>query len=207
MTDMTELSARIRSRREELGISQEELAHRLGYSTKSSISKIETGANDVPRSKLEEFAQALDTTVSYLMGLPAEFSAASERPFSAVPIPLIGSIACGTPILAEENIERYIGVDIGCKADFALVCHGDSMLPDIRDGDVVFIHSQPVVEQGEVAAVRIGDEATLKHFHRQGDTVMLLADNTAVCPPMIFTGKQLEDIKIEGKAVGVWHWM
>ena len=58
------------------------------------------------------------------------------------------------------------------------------------------------VEQGEIAAVRIGEEATLKHFHRQGETVMLLADNAAVCPPMIFAGPQLEEIQIEGRAVG-----
>ena len=58
------------------------------------------------------------------------------------------------------------------------------------------------MENGEIAAVRIGEEATLKHFHRQGETVMLLADNAAVCPPMIFAGPQLEEIQIEGRAVG-----
>ena len=87
-------------------------------------------------------------------------------------------------------------------ADFALTCHGSSMAPTICDGDIVCIRCQPEVEQGEIAAVRIGDEATLKHFHRQGDTVMLLADNAAVCPPMVFAGPQLEEIQIEGRAVG-----
>ena len=74
--------------------------------------------------------------------------------------------------------------------------------PTICDGDIVCIRRQPEVEQGEIAAVRIGEEATLKHFHRQGETVMLLADNTAVCPPMVFAGPQLEEIQIEGRAVG-----
>ena len=87
-------------------------------------------------------------------------------------------------------------------ADFALTCHGSSMAPTICDGDIVCIRRQPEVEQGEIAAVRIGEEATLKHFHRQGETVMLLADNTAVCPPMVFAGPQLEEIQIEGRAVG-----
>lgn len=87
--------------------------------------------------------------------------------------------------------------------DFALTCHGDSMSPTICDGDIVCIRCQPEVEQGEIAAVRIGGEATLKHFHRQGDAVMLLADNAAVCPPMIFTGLQLEELHIEGRAVGL----
>ncbi len=76
------------------------------------------------------------------------------------------------------------------------------MSPTICDGDIVCIRCQPEVEQGEIAAVRIGGEATLKHFHRQGDAVMLLADNAAVCPPMIFTGLQLEELHIE-RAVGL----
>ena len=113
-----------------------------------------------------------------------------------------GSIACGTPITAEQNIERYIGVPAAWHADFALTCHGDSMSPTICDGDIVCIRCQPEVEQGEIAAVRIGDEATLKHFHRQGNAVVLIADNTAVCPPMVYTGSQLEEVCIEGRAVG-----
>ena len=108
-----------------------------------------------------------------------------------VRVPLVGSIACGTPITAEQNIECYIGVPAAWHADFALTCHGSSMAPTICDGDIVCIRRQPEVEQGEIAAVRIGEEATLKHFHRQGETVMLLADNTAVCPPMVFAGPQL----------------
>ena len=119
-----------------------------------------------------------------------------------VRVPLVGSIACGTPITAEQNIECYIGFPAAWHADFALTCHGSSMAPTICDGDIVCIRRQPEVEQGEIAAVRIGEEATLKHFHRQGETVMLLADNAAVCPPMIFAGPQLEEIQIEGRAVG-----
>ena len=119
-----------------------------------------------------------------------------------VRVPLVGSIACGIPITAEQNIECYIGVPAAWHADFALTCHGSSMAPTICDGDIVCIRRQPEGEQGEIAAVRIGEEATLKHFHRQGETVMLLADNTAVCPPMVFAGPQLEEIQIEGRAVG-----
>ena len=92
-------------------------------------------------------------------------------------VPLVGSIACGTPITAEQNIECYIGVPAAWHADFALTCHGSSMAPTICDGDIVCIR-------------------------RQGETVMLLADNTAVCPPMVFAGPQLEEIQIEGRAVG-----
>ena len=200
----TDLSSRIRQRREQLGLSQEELAARMGYRSKSSITKLEKGINDLPRAKLEELAAALDTTPAWLMGLvdlpfpPLGFEPLPEM----VRVPLVGSIACGTPITAEQNIECYIGVPAAWHADFALTCHGSSMAPTICDGDIVCIRRQPEVEQGEIAAVRIGEEATLKHFHRQGETVMLLADNTAVCPPMVFAGPQLEEIQIEGRAVG-----
>ena len=200
----TDLSSRIRQRREQLGLSQEELAARMGYRSKSSITKLEKGINDLPRAKLEELAAALDTTPAWLMGLvdlpfpPPGFEPLPEM----VRVPLVGSIACGTPITAEQNIECYIGVPAAWHADFALTCHGSSMAPTICDGDIVCIRRQPEVEQGEIAAVRIGEEATLKHFHRQGETVMLLADNTAVCPPMVFAGPQLEELQIEGRAVG-----
>lgn len=200
----TDLSSRIRQRREQLSLSQEELAARMGYRSKSSITKLEKGINDLPRAKLEELAAALDTTPAWLMGLadlpcpPPDFEPLPEM----VRVPLVGSIACGTPITAEQNIECYIGVPAAWHADFALTCHGSSMAPTICDGDIVCIRRQPEVEQGEIAAVRIGEEATLKHFHRQGETVMLLADNTAVCPPMVFAGPQLEEIQIEGRAVG-----
>ncbi len=203
---MSVLSVRIRQRREELGLSQEELASRMGYRSKSSITKIEKGVNDIPQNKLEDFAAALETSTAWLLGLEGG-EAAVPPGFDPLPrmtrVPLVGSIACGTPITAEQNIERYIGVPADWHADFALTCHGDSMAPTIRDGDIVCIRRQPEVEQGQIAAVRVGEEATLKHFHRQGDTVMLLADNAAVCPPMVYTGPQLAELQIEGKAVGL----
>ena len=203
MSDI-DLSSRIRQRREQLSLSQEELAARMGYRSKSSITKLEKGINDLPRAKLEELAAALGTTPAWLMGLvDLPFPPPGFEPLPEMArVPLVGSIACGTPITAEQNIECYIGVPAAWHADFALTCHGSSMAPTICDGDIVCIRRQPEVEQGEIAAVRIGEEATLKHFHRQGETVMLLADNTAVCPPMVFAGPQLEEIQIEGRAVG-----
>ena len=200
---MSELSTRLRLRREVLGLSQEELAQRMGYRSKSSITKLEKGINDIPQSKLEELAAALETSPAYLLGLdtPCTPPPGFEPLPKMVQVPLVGSIACGTPILAEQNIESYIGVPAAWHADFALTCHGDSMAPTICDGDIVCIRCQPEVEQGEIAAVRIGEEATLKHFHQQGSTVILSADNAA-CPPMVYAGQQLEEIRIEGRAVG-----
>ncbi len=127
----TDLSSRIRQRREQLSLSQEELAARMGYRSKSSITKLEKGINDLPRAKLEELAAALDTTPAWLMGLvdlpcpPPGFEPLPEM----VRVPLVGSIACGTPITAEQNIECYIGVPAAWHADFALTCHGSSMAP------------------------------------------------------------------------------
>lgn len=132
---MSELSTRLRLRRKELGLSQEELAQRMGYRSKSSITKLEKGVNDLPQAKLEELAAALETTPAYLLGLDAPCPPPGFEPLPAmVRVPLIGSIACGTPITAEQNVERYIGVPAAWRADFALTCHGNSMSPTICDG-------------------------------------------------------------------------
>ena len=205
---MATLYDRIRSRRTELGLTVEELAHKMGYKDKSSISKIENGKADIPQSKIAAFADALETTPAYLMGWEEQPAPQTPIPpgFRPLPemvqVPLIGTIACGTPITAEQNVKSYIGIPAAWHADFALECHGDSMAPTICDGDVVCIRSQPEVEQGQIAAVRIGEEATLKHFHRQGEVVSLNAANHAVCTPKVFAGQELEEMAIEGLAVG-----
>ena len=198
----------LQQRRKQLGLSQRHVADLVGVS-EATISRWESGQiADMKRKYIRAYADALQTTTDFIMtGEAGEEAAPVPAGFEPLPamkmVPLIGSIACGTPITAEQNIERYIGVPAAWHADFALTCHGDSMSPTIRDGDIVCIRSQPEVEQGQIAAVRIGEEATLKHFHRQGDAVMLLADNTAVCPPMIYTGPQLAEVQIEGRAVGL----
>ena len=200
---------RMKQRRKELGFSAEKIAERLGVSP-ATIYRYEKGdIEKVPVDSLAELARILQTTPAYLMGweeqpepkrptIPKGFSPMPEM----VQVPLIGSIACGTPITAEQNVKSYIGVPAAWHADFALECHGDSMAPTICDGDVVCIRSQPEVEQGQIAAVRIGEEATLKHFYFQNGVMTLLADNPAVCPPMVYTGPQLEDVQVEGLAVG-----
>lgn len=203
---------RMKQRRKEIGFSAEKVAECLGVSP-ATIYRYEKGdIEKVPVDSLSELAKILQTTPAYLMGWeeqprPAERAQKPIPPgFRPLPemvqVPLIGQIACGTPILAEENIKSYIGVPAAWRADFALECHGDSMSPIICDGDMVCIRSQPEVEQGQIAAVRIGEEATLKHCYYQNGVVQLIADNPAVCPPMVYTGPELEDIEIEGLAVG-----
>lgn len=122
--------------------------------------------------------------------------------------PLVGSIACGEPITAEENIEDYVDVPENVHCDFCLRCKGDSMIDaGIHDGDVVYIHIQPQVENGQIAAVRIDGEATLKRvfWNEQTQTLQLLAENRNFAP-LVYTGPILDTVQIEGKAVGYTHW-
>ena len=211
---MATLYDRIKSRRTELGLTVEELAHKMGYKDKSSISKIENGKADIPQSKIAAFADALQTTPAYLMGW--EEQPEPKKPtippgFEPMPkmkkIPLIGIIACGEPITAEQNIEKMVDVPENIRCDFSLTCHGDSMVDaGIHDKDVVYIRIQPEVENGEIAAVRIDGEATLKRVYYNPGTLTLMPANPAYAP-MIYAGPQLEEVHIEGKAVGWTHWV
>ena len=205
---MSELSTRLHLRRKELGLSQEELAQRMGYRSKSSITKLEKGINDLPQSKVEELAAALETTPAYLLGLDTPCPPPGFEPLPAMTqVPLIGSIACGTPITAEQNIEKMVDVPENIRCDFSLTCHGDSMVDaGIHDKDVVYIRIQPEVENGEIAAVRIDGEATLKRVYYNPGTLTLMPANPAYAP-MVYTGSQLEEVHIEGKAVGWTHWV
>ena len=211
---MATLYDRIKSRRTELGLTVEELAHKMGYKDKSSISKIENGKADIPQSKIAAFADALQTTPAYLMGW--EEQPEPKKPtippgFEPMPkmkkIPLIGAIACGEPITAEQNIEKMVDVPENIRCDFSLTCHGDSMVDaGIHDKDVVYIRIQPEVENGEIAAVSMDGEATLKRVYYNPGTLTLMPANPAYAP-MIYTGSQLEEVHIEGKAVGWTHWV
>lgn len=200
---MSTIYDRIKARRLELGLTVEELAQQLGYKDKSSISKIENGKADIPQAKVELFARALRTTTAYLMGVDGPALPPGCEPMPPMrQVPLVGRIACGMPILAEQNIEGMISVPEGWRADFVLTCRGDSMAPLILDGDLVAVRSQPEVENGEIAVVRIDDEATLKKVNFDGTTMVLQPLNPAH-PLMTYTGAALADVHIEGKAVGL----
>lgn len=121
-------------------------------------------------------------------------------------IPLVGRIACGTPILAEQNIEDYIDLPGHIHADYALTCQGDSMVnAGIRDGDVVYIREQPEVETGQIAAVIVDEEeATLKRFYFDGTNIQLVAENPRI-PPMVFPGQEVARVRVLGRAVAYTH--
>lgn len=210
---MSTIGDRIKARREALGMTQEELADLLGYRGKSSVSKLESGQGDPGQSKVLAFARALKTTPAYLMGwvedpMPTGIPPGFEPLPKMVKRPLVGSIACGEPITAEENIEDYVDVPEDAHCDFCLRCKGDSMIDaGIHDGDIVYIHIQPEVENGQIAAVRIDGEATLKRvFWDEQQQVLQLAPCNPSMPPMIFTGPVLDTVHVEGKAVGYTHW-
>lgn len=200
------IGERIKLKRQELNMSQEELANKLGYKSRSSINKIEKDGRELPQSKIKAIADALNTTPSYIMGWEEEtFDIYSIPNIIPIPktkkIPLIGEIACGTPILAEQNISDYLSVSSNIKCDFALKCKGESMInARIFDGDIVLIKQQPDVENGEIAAVMIDNEATLKRVYKYENSVELRAENPMVAP-MNFTSDDYKQIRILGKAV------
>lgn len=205
---------RIRQVRQEQDVTQQELADYIGVS-KQAVYKYENNiVTNIPTDKVDAIAKRLKVSPAYLMGW--EEQPEPKKPpippgFEPMPkmkkIPLIGSIACGEPITAEQNIEKMVDVPENIRCDFSLTCHGDSMVDaGIHDKDVVYIRIQPEVENGEIAAVRINGEATLKRVYYNPGTLTLMPANPAYAP-MIYTGPQLEEVHIEGKAVGWTHWV
>lgn len=116
-------------------------------------------------------------------------------------IPLVGTIACGEPILAEENIEDYVNIPKDMAGDFALTCKGDSMInARIFNGDIVYIRQQDTVENGEIAAVLIDNEATLKRVRLFDDHISLEPENP-MYKPLVFWNEEMNTVRILGKAV------
>lgn len=173
---------------------------------KSTVRKWETGEiANMRRDKIAKLAEALHTTPAYLMGWEEEAEALSADNVIPIPkmakIPLIGKIACGEPITATENLEGFVSAPENIPADFALTCKGDSMIgARILDGDIVLIRQQPDVDDGEIAAVLIDNEATLKRVHKKAGCLILNPANPSY-EPIVITGEELADVRIIGKAV------
>lgn len=196
----------MKQRRKELGLSAEAIAEALGISP-ATIYRYENGAIDkVPGDRLAPIAKVLKTSPAYLMGWEENSSKDIPEGFEPMPemsaIPRIGQIACGTPILAQQNIECMDSAPKSWNATFSLVCKGDSMMPSIQDGDLVAIRQQPMVENGEIAVVQIGDEATLKRVYLKKSQIILQPENPEYEPIVLF-GEEINDVKIIGKAVGL----
>ena len=183
---------RIQMKMAEKKISQNRLA-KAAQISQSGLSSIISGASSPKENTLSAIASALDCTIAELLGESPP--GISKMIISSVPI--IGEVACGTPITAQQNIEGYADLPDGIRADFALRCKGDSMSPTFEDGDLVLIRQQPDVEDGQIAVVNVACEATMKHVYHQRNGLLLISDNPKY-KPMIVDG----DIIIHGLAVG-----
>lgn len=183
--------------------------------SRSAISSYLAGRWLAKQDKVYLLAKALNVNEAWLMGydVPMERKTRTTEPLQAnniLPIqkkkiPLLGTIAAGQPIYAEEHIEEYLPIDDDLHADFALKVSGDSMInADINDGDIVFIKKQDTVENGQIAAVLIDDSATLKRFYKIGSVVQLQAENPKYAP-IICSESNCDNCRIIGLAVAVLH--
>ncbi len=202
---------RIPELRKERGISMKQAAEQLGMPYTTYVN-YEKGVRQANSETLIDLANFYNTSIDYMLGKSSDRlqinGAATPIPpgFDPMPdmdtVPLVGRIACGTPITAEQNTEGMVCVPSSWRATFTLICRGSSMEPRIHDGDLVAIRSQEIVETGEIAAVRIGEEATLKHVYLHDNFIELRPENPAF-ESIILTKEEMNTVVIEGKAVGL----
>ena len=198
------IASKLVSLREKLHLTQDEFAELCGLS-RSSIARYETEVNILNRTALQKIAAATNTTVTELLGessqavtsLPGILSVTTRR------VPLLGTVHCGEPSFAEQEFESYVEAGAEIHADFALRAKGDSMTgARIQDGDIVFIRRQDTVNNGEIAAVLIDDEAALKRIrYLPGGMTMLQAENPAYEPIFIGGEGETRVVRILGKAI------
>ena len=174
------------------GITAYQVSKATGISN-ATFSAWKSGSYTPKLDKLKLIAAFLKVDINDLVG-----EGSSERR-----LPILGAVACGTPIFAQENIEGYAVPAYGVKADFCLFAKGDSMVgARIYEGDLVFVKKQPRVNNGEIAVVLIGESATLKRVYLYPDEgKMVLTPENPKYKPLVYTGKELNEIQILGKAV------
>lgn len=197
-------SERIKAVVEKSKLSYQDLEKLTGVK-KSSLQRYVSGVTTkIPLDVIEKLSVAFGVSQEYLMGWDDNKQISNVIPINKErTVPLIGTIACGTPILAEQNVEMQLVLPENViHADFALRCRGDSMInARILDGDIVYIRQQPDVDNGDIAAVLIDDEATLKRVYKTEGQITLMAANDAFAP-LVYTGERLSEVTIIGKAVG-----
>ena len=192
---------KLKELRNKAGIKQSELASILNVAN-TTISNWENDISEPDRESLIRLSDYFNVSVDCLLDRDI-YQHAFDNILSieTKKISLLGEIACGEPIFASEDFESYVECGAEIRADFALRCKGDSMInARVQDGDIVFIRSRPDVENGEIAAVIIDDEATLKRVYKKTNSLILMAENPAY-EPMVYTGSELEQVRILGKAI------
>ena len=197
---------RIKELRVAKGIKQKALADQLGVTT-ASLSYWENDVYDVSPTVLTRIAQIFDVSVDYLIYNDTVKRRKPVGTFSNVipiatkKVPLLGTIACGEPLYAEEQYGEYAVVSNEIDCDFCLRAKGESMTgARINDGDLVFVRQCDAVDNGKIAAVVIDDDATLKRVYLSPDKLVLAAENPAFAP-LVYVGEELDHIKILGEAV------
>ena len=209
---MASIAERMRQAMDARRLTQTDIVNRTGIG-KSSISTYLAGEYEPKQRNLHKIANALDVDPGWLMGLdvpmePMPKPAAAPEvlhhdllPIRRKRVRLLGAIAAGVPIFADEDMETQIAVDYDVKCDFALKVVGDSMInARIQNGDIVFIREQPDVEEGEIAAVIIDDTAALKRVYHIPGGVTLVSENPKYAP-MTFTRENSDSVRIIGKVV------
>lgn len=198
---------RIRRRREELNLTQDELAKKLGYKSRSSVNKVET-SRELSNKKVRQYAEALECSSAYLMGWEEKDGSVAISnifPITTHKLPMLGEIACGKPKYTNEDRESYVDAGTDVKAAFCLKAKGDSMInARIHDGDIVFIRRQDIVENGEIAAVVVNNdsEATLKRFYYyQERATLILKPKNPAYEDLIFQNEELNEVHVLGKAI------
>jgi repressor LexA len=194
----------MKKKRRELGLSLEDVGRAVGLS-KATVYKYESGSiSNVTVEKLEAIARLLNTNPAILMDWVEPPEAGTDVPPKTRGKPRLGSIACGKPILAMQNLEGFDAVPEYAKCDFTLLCRGDSMIgARIRDGDVVCIRRQETAENGQIAAVLVEgeyeSEATLKRVRYLKNGIALWPENPAY-EPLVFIGEEANRVRILGVA-------
>lgn len=200
------VGSRIKEMRKSRKMTLKELGEHIGLS-ESNTKRYEDGQiKTVGIDIIKKIALALDVPASYLTGwedIPQYQKLSNYVPIAKKKIPLLGEIAAGQPIYADEHIEEFLPADDELHADFALKIKGDSMInAQINDGDIVFIRQQSDVDNGQIAAVLIDDSATLKRVYHMNGGLQLQAENPKY-PPMIYGKNNCDECRILGLAVAV----
>lgn len=201
---------RLKELRKERGLLQKDIANYLQIAV-STYSYWEQGTYEPDNQSLNKLAEYFDVSVDYLLGRTDDrnivgtsiFDFDGISPIATHRIPMLGDIACGEPIYADEDRESYVLAGTDINADFCLTARGDSMIgARIHDGDIVFCRSQSMVNNGEIAVVIIDDSATLKrvYYYPEKKKLVLQAENPKY-EPFVYVGEELDTIRILGKAI------
>lgn len=203
---------RIKELRKKNGLSQQKLAEILNVH-QTAISQWETGRTSPDIEIANKLSIVFNESIEYLLGLENGERASAAVDFSAVAsnilplktkkVPLLGSIACGEPIFANEEHGEFVLTSDNIDADFCLRAEGDSMIgARIYEGDIVFIRKQEEVHNGQIAAVMIGDKATLKRvYYYPEDSKLILTPENPAHEPKVYIGAELDEVRILGRAV------